>query len=71
MRGVFLIFTDNEHLAVLVKPGEKQVIRKDRAKQSRKTVLNPIETEGQELLLHFIGASCIIMLKIGLTQLIY
>jgi hypothetical protein len=60
MRGVFFIFTDNEHLSVLVKPGEKQVIWGDRAKQSQKKVLNPIETEGQEQLLQFIGASCII-----------
>ena len=55
-------FMDNEHLAALVKPGEKQVIWEDRARQSRKRVLNPIETKGQELLLQFIGASCIIML---------
>ena len=43
-------FTDNAHLLPLVKPAVSPVVWENEDKESLKTVLDPIETEGQELL---------------------
>ncbi len=52
-------FKDNMHLSTgtLSKPGVARVVWETKLKPSTSTVLNPIETEGQELLLDFVGGS--------------
>ncbi len=48
-------FTNNPHLAPLVKPGILPVIWESDVKTTRMTVLNPIDNEGQQLLVDWIG----------------
>jgi hypothetical protein len=48
-------FKDKEHLSALSKQGVSPVVWEAKFKPSTRTVLNPIETEGHELLLDFLG----------------
>jgi hypothetical protein len=50
-------FKDNEHLSALKTPGHTPVVWETKPKAKARTVLDPIENEGQELLLDFLGAS--------------
>ena len=50
-------FRANEHLSTLLTPGSIQVVWESKLKPNTHTVLNPIDKEGQELLLDFLGAS--------------
>ena len=52
-----LNFRENEHLSALSRPGSTPVVWESKLKPNARTVLNPIDTEGQELLLDFLGAS--------------
>jgi hypothetical protein len=49
-------FKDNAHLSALSKPGQNPVVWESKLKPKPRTVLDPIETEGQEVLLDFLGA---------------
>ncbi len=49
-------FTNNQYLVPLVKPGVEQVIWESDVKPSWRTVLNPIDIQGQQLLVGWIGA---------------
>ena len=49
-------FESNQHLAAVVKPGPKPVIWESESKQTRKTVLDPIDNAGQQQLVEWIGA---------------
>ncbi len=51
-----LDFTDNVHLRPLVKAGIAPVVWEFEEMESRKAVLDPIEREGQEVLLEWMGA---------------
>ena len=48
-------FKDNEHLSALSKPGHSPVVWESKLKPKTRTVLNPIDNEGHELLLDFLG----------------
>ena len=48
-------FDKNQHLAALVRPGVLQVIWETESKSSRKTVLDPIDTAGQQQLVEWIS----------------
>ncbi len=50
-------FKENTHLSPLSKPGVAPVVWETKLKPSTRTVLNPVETEGQELLLDFLVVS--------------
>lgn len=66
-------FKHNEHLAALCKPGQNPGVWETKLRPNTRTVLDPIETEGQELLLDFLGASCFIIVvcfRIHLTFLV-
>jgi hypothetical protein len=52
----------NEHLSALSRPGAAPVVWESKLKQNAHTVLNPIDNEGQVLLLVFLGASWFIFL---------
>ncbi len=54
-------FTNNPHLAPLVKPGVLPVIWESDVKTTRRTVLNPIDNEGQQLLVDWIGTYAILL----------
>ncbi len=54
-------FTNNPHLAPLIKPGVLAVIWESNVKTSRRTVLNPIDNEGQQLLVDWIGTYSILL----------
>jgi hypothetical protein len=54
-------FTNNPHLAPLAKPGILPVIWESDVKTTRRTVLNPIDNEGQQLLVDWIGTYAIIL----------
>ena len=64
-------FTNNLHLALLVKAGLKQVIWESELKPARRTVLNPIDNQVQQLLVDWIGAYFIFLLSVLLTNLLY
>ena len=64
-------FSDNQHLAVLVKPAVLPVIWVSESKLSRKTVLNPIDNQGQQLLVDWIGAYSILPLSVLLIYFLY
>ncbi len=55
-------FRDNKHLSALFTQGVTPVVWECKLKPSTHTVLNPIDNEGQEILLDFfkLGASCFI-----------
>jgi hypothetical protein len=57
-------FTTNEHLAALVKPGVKPVIWESDVKPSRRTVLNPIDNPGQQLLVDWIGTYFVLLFSV-------
>ena len=50
-------FSDNEPLSALLTPRHTPVVWESKQKTKSRTVLNPIENEGQELLMDFLGAS--------------
>ncbi len=50
-------FKDNAHLSALSKPGQNQGGLETKLRPKTSTVLNPIKTKGQELLIDFLGAS--------------
>jgi hypothetical protein len=54
-------FKENEHLSALPRPGAAPVVWESKLKPklppNARTVLNPMDKEGQELLLDFLGAS--------------
>jgi hypothetical protein len=52
-----LNFRENEHLSALARQGTTPVVWESKLKPNARTVLNPIDNEGQELLLDFLGAS--------------
>ena len=54
-------FTNNPHLAPLVKPGILPVIWESEVKTTRRTVLNPIDNEGQQLLVDWIGTYAVLL----------
>ncbi len=53
-------FRDNEHFSALFTLGFNPVVWEFKLKPNTCTVLNPINNEGQEILLDFLGASCFI-----------
>ena len=53
-------FRDNEHLKNLLTPGSTPVVWESKQKPNTRTVLNPINNAGQEVLLDFLGAFCFI-----------
>ena len=53
-------FRDNEHLKHLVTPGSTPVVWESKQKPNTRTVLNPIDNAGQEVLLDFLGGFCCI-----------
>ncbi len=57
-------FTNNQHPAPFIKPGAKPVIWEIDVKPSRRTVLNPIDNQGQQLLVDWIGAYSIILVSV-------
>ena len=66
--------SDNQHLAALVKPAVLRllpVIWESESKPSRKTVLNPIDNQGQQLLVDWIGAYYILLLSVKLIFFLY
>ena len=63
-------FTNNPYLAPLVKAGVKPVIWESELKPARRTVLNPIDNQGQQLLVDWIGAYFIFLLSVLLTNLL-
>jgi hypothetical protein len=54
-------FTNNLHLAPLIKPGVLPVIWESYVKTSRRTVLNPIDNQGEQLLVDWIGTYSILL----------
>ena len=49
-------FTNNPHLAPIVKAGVKPLIWESELKPARRTVLNPIDNQGQQLRVDWIGS---------------
>jgi hypothetical protein len=58
-----LEFANNPHLSALSKPGVPSIVWETSTKRANnvRTVLDPITTEGHELLLEFIGKSYILL----------
>ncbi len=48
---------ENEHLSALSRPGAAPVVWESKLKPNARTVLKPIDNEGQKLLLNILGAS--------------
>jgi hypothetical protein len=53
-------FRDTEHLKDLLTPGYTPVVWESKQKPNTRTVLNPINNAGQEVVLDFLGAFCFI-----------
>jgi hypothetical protein len=53
-------FWDNEHLKNLMTPGSTPVVWESKQKPNTRTVLNPINNAGQEVLLDVLGGFCFI-----------
>ena len=51
-------FRDNNHLKNLFTPGATPVVWESKQKPNTRTVLNPIDNAGQEVVLDFLGAFC-------------
>ena len=51
-------FRDNDHLKNLLTPGATPVVWESKQKPNTRTVLNPIDNAGQEVVLDFLGAFC-------------
>ena len=64
-------FTNNPHLAPIVKAGVKPVIWERKLKPAWRTALNPIDNQGQQLLVDWIGAYFIFLVSVLLTNLLY
>jgi len=53
-------FRDNDHLKNLLTPGSTPVVWESKQKPNTRTVLNPIDNAGQEVVLDFLSAFCFI-----------
>ena len=53
-------FRDNEHLKDLLTPGSTPVVWESKQKPNTRTVLNPINHAGHEVVLDFLGVFCFI-----------
>ena len=51
-------FRDNDNLKNLLTPGATPVVWESKQKPNTRTVLNPINHAGQEVVLDFLGAFC-------------
>ena len=67
---VIFHFQDNEHLKNLLTPGSTLVVWESKQKPNTRTVLNPINNAGQEVVLDFLGVFCFISSFPGVSCLI-
>ena len=51
-------FRDNDHFKNLLTPGATPVVWESKQKPNTRTVLNPIDNAGQEVVLDFLSAFC-------------